>query len=67
MKRFGNKKSNGSLKWSRVLKKIKLKSTSEKYKSRAAKILMGYKEYDTVWIPKPKNWKKWRDSQYKDR
>jgi len=65
MKRFGKRKSQGSRKWNRVINKIKLKKTTEKYKSRDAKLLMGYKAYDTVWISKPKNWKKWRDTQYK--
>jgi len=64
-KRFGKKKSLGSTSLNRVLNKIKLRSTNEKYSSRVARLLIGYKEYDTQFIPKPKNWKKWRDSQYK--
>ena len=58
-KRFGKSKKFGSRKWNRVIKKIKLKKTNEKYSSRAAKLLMGYKEYDTVFICR-KNWKHYR-------
>jgi len=64
-KRFGKRKALGSLKWNRTIKKVRLKRTNERLPSRAVKIIVGYKEYDTVFIQKPKNWKKWRDTQYK--
>ena len=48
----------------RVIKKIKLKRR-DKITSRFAKLICGYKEYDTKFIKKPRGWKKWRDTQYK--
>jgi len=63
--RFGSRKSYGSNRSNRFITKDKLKETEERVSSRAAKLMLGYKEYDTQFIQKPKNWKRWRDSQYK--
>ncbi len=62
--RFGKRKSLGSRKWNRVIYKIRLKKTTKSIASRAAKLIMGYKEYDTVWIYR-KDWKNYRLTQYR--